>query len=92
MADTMIERIARILAAEAGYLGDDAWRNRTEQAKRVLNALRLSDSDTFGNQNDSLIAMLMAGSAVLPEHDEPMQEDAANCWNAMIDAALGQEG
>ena len=33
---------------------------------------------------------LILGNAQLPEHDEPMQEDAQNCFTAMIDAIRDQ--
>lgn len=56
--------------------------------RAVLQAIRDIDLQT---QDDTEIAMLMNGCAVLPEHDEPLQEDALNCWQAMIDAAL-EEG
>ena len=100
MAGMMIERIARILwersllkpaIMDGPKAGDADWRRFEPIAREVLAAMQLSDRDTFGNLNESVITILVAGRAVLPEHDEPMQEDAANCWNAMIDAALSEK-
>ena len=100
MADTMIERVTQALYLASRpdtmcALANEYPETRDHFRKlavAAITAMRLSDRDTFGNLNESVIAMLVAGTAVLPEHDEPIQEDAANCWNAMIDAALGQEG
>lgn len=92
----IIERAARDLfrddpggwegAVEEG-LADGAWRGCIDSVKIVLRAIRDIDLQT---QDGSEIMMLMAGQAALPEHDEPLQEDALNCWQAMIDAALNE--
>lgn len=94
--ETMIERVARALfdradsrAGQPSYERDLRWEVGKplyiDDARSVLTAMRNIDLDT---QNNSEIEMLIRGRAVLPEHDEPMQEDALNCWKAMIDAAL----
>lgn len=66
----------------------DAREQYYGQVRAVLTAIRDIEIDT---QDDVEIGMLIRGRAVLPEHDEPMHEDALNCWQAMIDAAL-EEG
>lgn len=92
---TPLERAARAACDAAGYdwheTSDgsaypiaDEWRKAD---RAVLTAIRDINTD-----DDVEIAMLMAGRAQLPEHDEPMQEDAANCLRAMIDAMLAEEG
>jgi hypothetical protein len=71
--------------------GDPEWAQvdgafRVEPLVRaVLASMRSIDLET---QDDVEINMLVEGRAVLPEHDEPLQEDALNCWRAMIDAAM----
>ncbi len=32
--------------------------------------------------------MMICGAAIMPEHDEPTNDDAGETWNAMIVAAL----
>lgn len=97
---TPLERAARALASYRYEHGancqgldrnqwvDRFWREFEIEARAVLQAIRDIEIDT---QDDVEIGMLIRGQAVLPEHDEPMQEDALNCWQAMIDAAL-EEG
>lgn len=80
-----VHRAARALAENHALVSDGYY---TLAARAVLRAIRDFDLDT---QDDSEIDILMAGRAVLPEHDEPTQEDALNCWRAMIDEMLRVE-
>ena len=86
MPNTMIERMARVLfemnekhAGQPTYGRDLRWTVSqslyAEDARAVLAAMREPTDD-----------MNIAGRSVMPEHDEPLQEDAAACWGAMIDA------
>jgi hypothetical protein len=68
--------------------GRPLWEQYSERVRAVLKAIREIDLAT---RNSFEIDMLVNGAAVLPEHDEALQEDALACWQAMIDAAL-QEG
>lgn len=92
--DGMLERMARAIrpdAFSADYADDwrqEAWRDQAFEAVRAaLMAMRISDADM---DDDDYVDMLIAGRAVLPEHDEPLQEDAQACFNAMIDAILAE--
>ena len=79
---SMLERIAAVIGQNL-YV-----ESNIEIARRVLTAMREID---LQSENDVEINMLTHGRAVLPEHDEPMLEDAKNCWQAMIDAALEEQ-
>lgn len=61
------------------------WQRFIPTTQNMLRAIREIDLQT---DHPVEVDMLCAGCAVLPEHDEPMQEDALNCWQAMIDALL----
>ena len=52
-------------------------------ARAVLMAVRDLDDEADA-------VALMAGRAVLPEFDEPLQEDAKACFTAMISAILAE--
>lgn len=96
---TMIETAARALydvarkTDEMNYFGfQDSGR---DGGKTILDgAYDLEDfvvAVLKGIREAATDEMLISGAAVLPEHDEPLQEDAANCWQAMIDAALAEK-
>lgn len=81
----IIEAGARALAlAQSGVdefdALDEGFRETLrENVRAVLRAIR-----------EPTDHMLISGRAPLPEHDEPLLEDAENCWQAMIDAALAE--
>lgn len=76
MSDTMIERIARLLAKEAGYNGDDAWRTREPLARKIVGAMREPTEAMWS-------ALYRAG--------ENPELSTGERWTAMIDAALAEE-
>jgi len=62
--------------AEGGIVGDDHW---LSIARAVLEAIREPSE-----------VMAKAGTDTLPAFEAPLQADASDCWQAMIDAALGE--
>lgn len=74
MEQSPLERAAKALADSHLLVSDGHY---TAAARAVLMAIREPSE-----------AMQMQGRAVMPELDEPLLDDATNCWQAMIDAAL----
>lgn len=78
----------------SGYAGTYAGRpnyvegfiDTSALARAALMALRGLDED-----NESDAGVLIKGRAVMPEHDEPLLEDAAETFTAMIDAILNEK-
>lgn len=90
---TALEKAARACGEADGFDWDDFSPDRgihegirdeyRAQARAVLMAVREL-------QEEADAGALIAGRAVLPEFDEPLQEDAQACFTAMIDAILAE--
>ncbi|MGV1787354.1 MULTISPECIES: hypothetical protein [Agrobacterium] len=73
----MIERLARVIASdEYGSNVDDVWANYVDVARAVLDAMR-EPTDTMRRECDGWNAST---------------NDMEACYQAMIDAALNDEG
>lgn len=93
MPNPIIERAARVLA-KAEYPNqpeswhDENWHEWSETSRTVLRAIREPSeemNDAGGDVGDNLTSFAKDGSAFL-------QMDAGTkIWQAMIDAALGEE-
>jgi hypothetical protein len=78
MADGMIERLARILAEQAG-LGD-RWEERADQARELVRAMRVPTRPMAKAGADIPIGCCMTNTS-----------DAGEVWEYMIDAALSEK-
>ena len=89
MPDTMIERVAPIIANAAGLswlsLGDESRARFIKAAREAISAMR-----------DPTELMLQGAAyalpGVLPEQNEATERLAWKLWHRMIDAALAEEG
>ena len=79
--DRAVNAVERLLG-----VNDELCGTPEDIVRAVLMAIRDIDLQT---ENDAEINMLVRGVTVLPAFDAPMPSDALDCWQAMIDAALG---